>query len=99
MPDTPAHQVEVENLEAATTNTNEAADAVMAKANVESSPTQALEVSEALMLLLLFLHLLLVLSLTIMLSTGLKYRSQSQDCQGSQVLHQHLAPSDRKSVV
>ena len=30
VPDPPAHQVEVENLEAATTNTNEATDAVMA---------------------------------------------------------------------
>ena len=45
--DPPAHQVEVENLEAATTNTNEATDAVMAEANVEPSPTQAPEVSEA----------------------------------------------------
>ena len=42
---------------------------------------------------LLFLSLLPVHSSTIMLSTGLKYRSQSQDCQGSQVLHQHLTPS------
>ena len=42
---------------------------------------------------LLFLSLLPVPSSTIMLSTGLRYRSQSQDCQGSQVLHQHLAPS------
>ena len=45
--DPPARQVEVENLEAATTNTNEATDAVMAEANVEPSPTQAPEVSEA----------------------------------------------------
>ena len=45
--DPPARQVEVENLEAATTNTNEATDAVMAEANVEPSPTEAPEVSEA----------------------------------------------------
>ena len=45
--DPPASQVEDENLEAATTNTNEANDAVMAEANVEPSPTQAPEVSEA----------------------------------------------------
>ena len=47
VPDPPAHQVEVENLEAATTNTNEATDAVMAEANVEPPPTQEPEVSEA----------------------------------------------------
>ena len=45
MTDPPARQVEVENLEA--TTTNEATDAVMAEANVEPSPTQAPEVSEA----------------------------------------------------
>ena len=45
--DPPARQVEVENLEAATTNTNEATDAGMAKANVEPPLTQAPEVSEA----------------------------------------------------
>ena len=45
MPDPPAHQVEVENLEAATTNTNEANDVVMAEANVE--PTPMPEVTEA----------------------------------------------------
>ena len=39
--DPPARQVEVENLEAATTNANEATDAVMAEANVEPSPTKA----------------------------------------------------------
>ena len=43
--------------------------------------------------LLLLLCLLPVLSSTIMLSTGLRYRSQSQDCPGFQVLHQHLDPS------
>ena len=43
--DPPARQVEVENLEVATT-TNEATDAVMAEANVEPSPTEE-EVSEA----------------------------------------------------
>ena len=47
MTDPPARQVEVENLEAATTNTNEATDAVMAEANVEPTPTQEPEVSEA----------------------------------------------------
>ena len=47
MPDPPAHQVEVENLEAATTNTNEATDVVMAEANVDPTPTQEPEVSEA----------------------------------------------------
>ena len=40
-------QVEVENLVAATTTTNEATDAVMAEANVEPSSTQAPEVSGA----------------------------------------------------
>ena len=45
--DPPARQVEVENLAAATTNTTEATDAVMAEANVEPSPTKAPEVSEA----------------------------------------------------
>ena len=47
VPDPPAHQVEVENLEAATTNTNEANDIVMAEANVELAPTNVPEVSEA----------------------------------------------------
>ena len=42
-----ARQMEVENLAAATTNTTEATDAVMAEANVEPSPTKAPEVSEA----------------------------------------------------
>ena len=46
-PDPPAYQVEVENLEAATTNTNEANDVVMAEANVEPAPTNVPEVSEA----------------------------------------------------
>ena len=39
VPDPLAHQVEVENLVAATTNTNEANDVVMAEANVEPAPT------------------------------------------------------------
>ena len=47
MTDPPAHQVEVENLEAATTKTNEANDVVMAEANVEPTPTNVSEVSEA----------------------------------------------------
>ena len=47
MTDPPARQVEVENLEAATTKTNEATGAVMAEANVEPTPTQEPEVSEA----------------------------------------------------
>ena len=47
VPDPPAHQVEVENLEAATNNTNEATHVVMAEANVEPTPTQEPEVSEA----------------------------------------------------
>ena len=93
MTDPPAHQVEVEHLEAATTNTTEATDAVMAEANVEPSPTKAPEVSEATDPTASDPGLLLVLSSTIMLSTGLRYRSQSQDCQDSQVLRQHLAPS------
>ena len=87
VPDPPARQVEVENLEAATTKTNEANDAVMAKANVEPSPTQAPEVSEAIDLTASVPAPTVVLSLTIMLSTGLRYRSQSQDCPGFQVLH------------
>lgn len=69
VPDPPAHQVEVENLEDATTNTNEANDVVMAEANVEPAPTNVPEANEAndapatdgqpdawLMLLLLFRH-------------------------------------------
>ena len=47
VPDPPAHQVEVENLEAATTNTNEANDVVMAEANVEPAPTNVPEANEA----------------------------------------------------
>ena len=45
--DPPARQVEVEHLEAATTNITEATDTVMAEPNVEPSPTKAPEVSEA----------------------------------------------------
>ena len=45
VPDPPAHQVEVENLEAATTNTNEANDIVMAEANVEPVPSTVPEVN------------------------------------------------------
>ena len=40
-----------------------------------------------------FLRLLPDLSLTIMWSTSLRFRSQNQDCQGSQVLHRHQAHS------
>ena len=47
VPDPPAHQVEVENLEAVNPNTNEANDVVMAEANVEPAPTHVPEVSEA----------------------------------------------------
>ena len=47
IPIPPTPQVETENPEAATTNTNEATDTVMAEANMEPSPTQAPEVSEA----------------------------------------------------
>ena len=47
VPDPPAHQVEVEYLEAATTNTNGANDVVMADANVEPAPTNVPEVNEA----------------------------------------------------
>ena len=47
VPDPRAHQVEVENLEAATTNTNEANDVVMAEANVEPAPTKVSEANEA----------------------------------------------------
>ena len=39
--------MEVENLEAATTNTNESNDVVMAEANVEPAPTNVPEVNEA----------------------------------------------------
>ena len=45
VPDPPAHQVEVENLEAATTNTNEANDIVMAEATVEPVPSTVPEVN------------------------------------------------------
>ena len=47
VPDPPAHQVEVENLEAATTNTNEANDVVMAEENVEPAPTNVPEANDA----------------------------------------------------
>ena len=47
MTDPPAHQVEVENREAATTNTNEANDIVMDEATVELVPSTVPEVSEA----------------------------------------------------
>lgn len=47
VPDSPAHQVEVENFEATTTNMNEANDIVMAEAHVEPTPTHEPEVSEA----------------------------------------------------
>ena len=47
MPDPPAHQVEVENIKAATTNTDEANDVVMAEINVEPAPTSVPEVNEA----------------------------------------------------
>ena len=39
--------MEVENVEAATTNTNEANDVVMAEANVEPAPTHVPEANEA----------------------------------------------------
>ena len=87
--DPPARQVEVENLEAAT----DATDAVMDEASVEPSPTQAPEVSEATDPAASVPALLPVPNSTIMLSTDLRYRSQSQDCPGFQVLHQHLDPS------
>ena len=45
--DPPAHQVEVENLEAATTNTNEANDVVMAEANVDPAPTNVPKANDA----------------------------------------------------
>ena len=47
VPDPLAHQVEVENLEAATTNINEANDVVMAEASVEPAPTNMLEANAA----------------------------------------------------
>ena len=47
VPDPPVHQEEVENVEAATTNNNEADDIVMAEANVELATTTAPEASEA----------------------------------------------------
>ena len=47
VPNPPARQVEVENLEAATTNANEANDIVMAEANVELAPTSVSEANEA----------------------------------------------------
>ena len=47
VPDPPAQQVEVENVEAATTNTNEANDVVMAEANVEPAPSNMPEVNAA----------------------------------------------------
>ena len=81
--DPPASQVEDENREAATT-TNEA--------NVEPSPAQASEDSEATDPATYVPESAAGPNSTIMLSTGLKSKSQSQDCQGFQVLHQHLAP-------
>ena len=47
MLDPPAHQVEVQNLEAATTNRNEARDVVMAEASVEPAPTNMPEANAA----------------------------------------------------
>ena len=47
VPDPPACQLEVENLEAATSTTNEATDAVMAEANVELAPTNVPEANAA----------------------------------------------------
>ena len=47
VPDPPAQQVEVENVEAATTHTNEANDVVMAEANVEPAPSNMPEVNAA----------------------------------------------------
>ena len=38
MTDPPAHQVEVENLEAATTNTNEATNVVIVRFRVPADP-------------------------------------------------------------
>ena len=46
-PYSPITKVEVENLEAATTNTNEANDIVMAEASVEPAPTNMPEVNVA----------------------------------------------------
>ena len=58
-----------------------------------SPPHQKLQKTAKLLIqTLLFLSLLQVLNLITMLSTGLMSRSQSQGCQGSQVLHQHLVP-------
>ena len=45
VPNPPAQPVEVENVEAATTNTNEANDIVMAEANVEPVPSTVPEVN------------------------------------------------------
>ena len=47
VPDPPAHQVEAENLEAATTNTNDANDVIMAEVNVEPAPTNVPEANDA----------------------------------------------------
>ena len=47
MPDPPAPQVEVENPEAATTNTTEANDVVMAEDTVEPAPNTMAEANEA----------------------------------------------------
>ena len=47
VPNPPAHQVEVENLEAATTNTNEANDVVMVEANMEPAQNTEPETNEA----------------------------------------------------
>ena len=47
VPDPLAPQVEVENPKAATTNTSEANDVVMAEANVELAPTNVPEANDA----------------------------------------------------
>ena len=58
-----------------------------------SPPHQKLQKTAKLLIqTLLFLSLLQVLNLITMLSTGLMFRSQSQGCQGSQVLHLHRVP-------
>ena len=47
VPDPPVHQEEVNNVEAATANANEADDVVMADANVELEPATTPEANEA----------------------------------------------------
>ena len=83
----------IENLAAATTNTTEATDAVMAEANVEPSPTKAPEVSEATDPAASVPASAVDPQFDYHVEHRPQVQKPFQDCPGSQVLHQHLDPS------